>query len=104
MNYFLPHTSYLIPPMLYLIAYDISNDKRRTKLHKTLCGFGKWTQYSFFECFLNEKELITLQHRLKTIINEQEDNIRIYQVCAACQSKAETIGSSPPAEDTVYLL
>ena len=45
---------------LYLIAYDISNDKRRTKIHKTLCGFGQCTQYSSFECFLNEKELITL--------------------------------------------
>ncbi|RMD51077.1 MAG: CRISPR-associated endonuclease Cas2, partial [Candidatus Thermofonsia bacterium] len=47
--------------MLYLIAYDIPNDKRRTKLHKTLCGFGTWTQYSFFECFLNDKELVTLR-------------------------------------------
>ena len=89
---------------LYLIAYDISNDKRRTKLHKTLCGFGKWTQYSIFECFLNEKEFITLQHRLKTILNEQEDNVRIYPICATCQEKTETIGSSPPAEDKIYLL
>ncbi|MCZ7672351.1 MAG: CRISPR-associated endonuclease Cas2 [Chloroflexi bacterium] len=90
--------------MLYLIAYDIPNDKRRTKIHKTLCGFGTWTQYSIFECFLNEKELITLQHRLRNILNEKEDNIRIYPLCAACQAKTETIGSSPPAEDTLYLL
>lgn len=90
--------------MLYLIAYDIPNDKRRTKIHKTLCGFGKWTQYSLFECHLNEKEFITLEHRLNTIVNEQEDNIRIYHICAACQNKTKTIGSSPPAEDKLYLL
>ena len=90
--------------MLYLIAYDIANDKRRTKIHKTLCGFGQWTQYSFFECFLNEKELITLHHRLNKILKPDEDNLRIYQICAACQTKAETIGSSPPQEDKVYLL
>jgi len=90
--------------MLYLIAYDISNDKRRTKLHKTLSGFGKWTQYSFFECFLDEKELITLQHRLKAILNEEEDNVRIYHICASCQAKTQTIGSSLPAEDKLYLL
>jgi CRISPR-associated protein Cas2 len=90
--------------MLYLIAYDISNDRRRTKVHKLLRGFGKWTQYSFFECFLNEKELIMLRNRLDQILKETEDNVRIYQVCQACQVKAETIGSSPPKEDKVYLL
>lgn len=89
---------------LYLIAYDISNDKRRAKIHKTLCGFGQWTQYSIFECFLTPKELIMLEHRLKTILNEQEDNLRIYHICAACQEKTQTIGSSPPAEDKLYLL
>lgn len=90
--------------MLYLIAYDISSDKRRTKIHKTLCGFGKWTQYSLFECYLNEKQLITLQHRLQQILNQIEDNVRIYPLCAACQKQVITIGSVPPQEDTVYLL
>lgn len=90
--------------MLYLIAYDIPNDKRRTKLHKTLCGFGQWTQYSFFECFLDEKELVALEYRLKSIINEAEDNVRIYHICTTCQSKTQTIGSAPPAEDKLYLL
>lgn len=89
---------------LYLIAYDIPSDKRRTKIHKTLCGFGQWTQYSFFECFLTEKEMITLRHRLSNILKESEDNVRIYYICQACQAKTETIGSSPPKEDTLYLL
>lgn len=39
----------------YVIAYDIPDDKRRTKVHKLLSGFGKWTQYSLFECFLTKK-------------------------------------------------
>ncbi|MCA9948901.1 MAG: CRISPR-associated endonuclease Cas2 [Anaerolineales bacterium] len=89
---------------LYLIAYDISNNKRRTKIHKTLSGFGKWTQFSLFECFLDEKEYIMLRHRLDNILNTADDNLRIYQICANCQSKTETIGSLPPKEDTIYLL
>ena len=44
--------------MLYVIAYDIPDDKRRTKVHKALCGFGDWTQFSLFECFLDAKELV----------------------------------------------
>lgn len=89
---------------LHLIAYDLSNNKRRTKLHKALCDYGKWTQYSFFECFLDEKELISLRARIDQIINQAEDNVRIYPVCQSCQSHVETIGSKLPKEDKVYLL
>jgi len=90
--------------MLYLVAYDIPNDRRRTKVHKTLSGFGKWTQFSVFECFLTEKELIALRYRLNKLLKPQEDNVRFYPICQTCQAKVETIGSSPPAEDKIYLL
>ena len=45
----------------YVIAYDISDNRRRTKVHKILVGFGKWTQYSLFECFLTRKQLVFCQ-------------------------------------------
>jgi hypothetical protein len=32
----------------YVIAYDIPDDRRRTKIHQILMGFGKWTQYSLY--------------------------------------------------------
>jgi CRISPR-associated protein Cas2 len=36
--------------LFYLIIYDLPNNKaankRRTRLHKMLTGYGKWTQYS----------------------------------------------------------
>src|SRR5262245_31991344 len=35
--------------MFYLIAYDIPNDQRRTKVAKTLEDFGDRVQYSVFE-------------------------------------------------------
>ena len=36
--------------MHILISYDISEDKRRTKIHKMLKSYGQWMQYSVFEC------------------------------------------------------
>ncbi|MBV9707207.1 MAG: CRISPR-associated endonuclease Cas2, partial [Chloroflexi bacterium] len=45
----------------YVIAYDIPDDKRRTKIHKLLLGFGVWTQFSLFECFLTRKDLVLLR-------------------------------------------
>jgi CRISPR-associated protein Cas2 len=90
--------------MLYIIAYDIPSDKRRNKVHKTLCGFGDWTQYSLFECFLDAKELIQLQAKLDKILNAEEDSVRIYPLCNACQERVETIGSASPKEKIAYIL
>jgi CRISPR-associated protein Cas2 len=90
--------------MLYIIAYDIPNDKRRTKVHKALCGFGDWTQYSLFECFLDAKELVQLRAKLHKILKPEEDSVRIYPLCGTCQGRVETVGSAPPAEKVTYIL
>lgn len=89
---------------LYVIAYDIPSDRRRTKVHKTLCGFGKWTQYSLFECHLTDKELVTLQGKLERLLEPEEDSVRFYYICAACMAKAETVGSEKPAEKSVFIV
>lgn len=89
---------------LYVVVYDIPNDRRRTQVHKLLCGFGEWTQYSVFECFLSAKELVMLHGRLDGLLNPQEDNVRFYPLCQECQAKVETVGSTAPAERKVYLL
>ena len=89
---------------LYVIAYDISNDRRRTKVHKTLCGFGEWTQYSLFECYLNEKELLVLRDKLDKLLNPEEDSVRFYPLCSACVAKVETVGSEKPAEKRVFIV
>lgn len=88
----------------YVIAYDIPDDKRRTKIHKVLLGFGKWTQYSLFECFLSRKELILLQAKLSEHLMAQEDSVRFYPLCTSCVSKVETIGGSPPSEELVFIV
>jgi CRISPR-associated protein Cas2 len=89
---------------LYLVAYDISSDRRRSKVHKTLCGFGKWTQYSLFECYLTEKELVALRGRLDPILDAGKDNVRFYPLCAACAGKVETVGSEAPKADNVFII
>jgi len=86
-----------------VIAYDIPDDRRRTKVHKTLCGFGEWTQYSLFECYLTDKELVMLQGRLEKLLKPEEDSVRFYHICAACMVKAITIGSEKPVEKQVFI-
>ena len=89
---------------LYVVAYDIPSDRRRTKVHKILSGFGEWTQYSLFELFLSEKERILLISKLQPVLDPQEDSVRFYPLCAACVKRVETIGSKPPQERKLVLV
>ena len=88
----------------YIIAYDIPNDRRRTKIHKVLCGFGTWTQFSLFECFLSKKELVLLKSKLAKHIDAKQDSVRFYPLCAACLEKVETVGGEPPIEDILFVV
>ena len=88
----------------YVIAYDIPDDKRRTKIHKILLGYGKWTQYSLFECFLTRKELVLLRSKLTEQLVAKEDSVRFYPLCANCVSKVETVGGPPPADAVLFLV
>jgi CRISPR-associated protein Cas2 len=88
----------------YVIAYDIPDDKRRTKIHKILLGYGKWTQYSLFECFLTRKQLILLRSKLREYLVPKQDSVRFYSLCANCVSKVETIGGPPPADDVLFII
>ena len=78
--------------------------QRRTKVHHILMGFGKWTQYSLFECFLSRKELLLLQVQLADHLVAREDSVRFYPLCANCVEKVETIGGPPPAETVVFVV
>ncbi len=88
----------------YVIAYDIPDDKRRTKVHKLLSGFGKWTQFSLFECFLSKKELILLRSKLAEHLEAAQDSVRFYPLCANCLDKVETVGGPLPAEDLLFVV
>src|SRR5436305_6829873 len=88
----------------YVIAYDISDDRRRTKVHKILLGFGKWTQFSLFECFLTRKQLVLLRSKLEEHLVEQQDSVRFYQLCSNCLGHVETVGEPPPFEDLLFVV
>lgn len=88
----------------YVIAYDISDDRRRTKVHKVLTGFGTWTQYSLFECFLSKKEFVLLKSKLAKHLIDTEDSVRFYVLCGSCVGKVETVGGEPPKEEMVFIV
>ncbi len=90
--------------MCYVVAYDIPDDRRRSKVHQILTGFGKWTQYSLFECFLSRKEVLLLQSKLSEYLIDTEDSVRFYPLCATCVEKVETIGDPPPRDEILFIV
>ena len=90
--------------MLYVIAYDIPADRRRTKVHRVLCGYGTWTQYSLFECWLTRRQVIELQAKLARHLRPDEDSVRFYPLCKGCQGKVHTVGSERPREAVTVIV
>jgi len=77
---------------LYVIVYDISNNKRRTKLHTALKNYGSPVQYSVFECLLEKSEYNQLKQSVRKLIRPRMDHVRYYSICGACRGKIEIIG------------
>jgi CRISPR-associated protein Cas2 len=78
---------------LIIVTYDIPDDKRRNRIHKELKNFGQWVQYSVFECDLDDRQLQRLRHRLERLMDQREDSIFFYRVCAACAAHVDRLGT-----------
>ena len=73
-----------------VVVYDISDDRRRTRLHNALLDFGTPVQYSVFECWVTAAELKTMQAKVNKVIRPRKDHVRYYFLCAACAAKAQS--------------
>ncbi|MCG8353488.1 MAG: CRISPR-associated endonuclease Cas2 [Chloroflexales bacterium] len=89
---------------LYVIAYDIPADKRRSKVHRVLSGYGQWTQYSLFECWLTRRQYIELRAKLAKHLDARVDSVRFYPLCAACQRAVLTVGSTRPDDPVTVII
>lgn len=94
--------------LFYLIIYDLPDskaaNKRRNRLHKLLSGYGKWTQYSVFECFLTALQFAKLQTQMEKLIKPAEDSVRVYVLDAGAVRKSLTYGSEQPRQESAIIL
>ncbi len=94
--------------LFYLIIYDLPDtkpgNKRRKRLHKLLSGYGKWTQFSVFECFLSAVQFAKLQISIEKLIKPQEDSVRVYVLDAGAVKRTLTYGSEQPRQDKTIIL
>lgn len=60
------------------MAYDISDPKRLSKVHRFLKKYGIPVQYSVFVAQMTDRNLVKIINGMNSIINEKEDDVRIY--------------------------
>lgn len=69
----------------YLVTYDISDDKRRTRVFNILMGRGDHIQYSVFLCELNAKEKAQMLLALRGHVHRYADQLLMIDLGPAHQ-------------------
>lgn len=85
---------------LYIIAYDIADEKRLNRVRHFLKGYSTGGQKSVYECFLTEAELNTIVEELIYLIDERFDRVHIFQV--ERRAKIHVLGRAIPPKDPSY--
>ncbi|MCC6127295.1 MAG: CRISPR-associated endonuclease Cas2 [Pirellulales bacterium] len=62
---------------VFLVCYDVADDKRLRKTYKKMCGFGEPMQFSVFRCELSPVERQLLKEALWSILNWEHDRVML---------------------------
>jgi len=85
---------------LYLIAYDITDDRRLNNVRYFLKGYSTGGQKSVYECFLTDGELRYVIRKLEKMIRREEDRVHIFMMDG--RSRTHTLGIAVQPKDPDY--
>jgi CRISPR-associated protein Cas2 len=68
---------------LYLVTYDISDDKRWRAIYGLMNGYGEWLQLSVFQCRLTRKRHAEMVATLDQLIHHDQDHVLILDLGVA---------------------
>jgi CRISPR-associated protein Cas2 len=81
---------------LFIVTYDISDQRRWRRVFKAMQGFGEWVQLSVFQCRLSRRRRAELETRLRGLVKYGEDHVLLIDVGPAdrIELAVESIGKS----------
>lgn len=65
---------------LYIVTYDIADQRRWRRVFKTMQGYGDWLQLSVFQCRLNRRNRAEMETALRELVKAGDDHILIIDV------------------------
>jgi CRISPR-associated protein Cas2 len=85
-----------------VIAYDISEDRRRARAAATLQAFGDRVQRSVFVVSTEEATLEEIRRRLDGIIDHDTDSVYVFRQCATCWDAIGIHGQAAVEDEPLY--
>lgn len=81
---------------LFIVTYDISDQKRWRRVFKAMHGYGEWIQLSVFQCRLSQRRRAELESRLRELVKNGEDHVLLIDVGPAdkIEMAIESIGKT----------
>ncbi len=86
----------------YVVSYDITDDRMRTKASETLKDYGTRVQKSVFECRLRKKAVTELKGKLEGLIDMEQDSILIYPLCKKCIDQKQSMGVNTAIREEAF--
>lgn len=88
---------------LWVIAYDIEDNKSRKTVNQLLKNYGSRVQYSIFECRLTHTQQKMLRNKIKETIDET-DKVRWYSLCKHCETQISWQGMGEPSDKNLFYI
>lgn len=85
--------------MMYLVSYDITDDKRRTRMSDGLLNYGVRVQKSVFECLVTDRQVKAIESLARQVVDDDNDSVRIYRLCKRCADSARVVGTGDITDD-----
>jgi CRISPR-associated protein Cas2 len=81
---------------LFIVAYDIADQKRWRRVFKAMQGYGDWLQLSVFQCRLSRRRRADLETKLRELVKNGEDHVLLIDVGPAdrIELAVQSIGKS----------
>lgn len=64
-----------------IVAYDIADNRRRSKLVKIIEKYGTRINYSVFECMFTATQFKKIQEKTRKLVKDKEDQVILSAMC-----------------------
>src|SRR5262249_60966307 len=81
---------------LFIVTYDIADQRRWRRMFNAMHGYGEWLQLSVFQCRLSRRRRAELETRLRELVKNGEDHVLLIDVGPAEKGELamESIGKT----------
>jgi len=76
---------------LYIVSYDIADQKRWRRVFRIMKGYGEWLQLSVFQCRLSRRRHAELIELLDGIIHHANDHVLLLDIGVADAIKPRVV-------------